>query len=386
MNKERNMTAMESLSSHLQGRVAELWKMKADGIKMVGYSPGGFMPEELVYAAGAIPLCLTRGGEPEPVTESLAYVPRFLDTFCRAQIGYRMMGEEPIYQMPDLMVVPITDINSKVIADCWNFYTDDDVFRLGVPKIKGEESTDYYLGSLHIFKEKLETLTGNKITDEKLKEAIESCNRMRGLLKAISLMRKDGPPPISSRDFVRLNHASFYADMQSFIDIISDLYEELKKKKTETSKNPRILFTGSTLAMGDNRVFELIEGLGADIVFEEFAEGIRPYMHNVDLSGDPMKALADTYFEKRVSPAWSREWGETLDHLVNLTREFRVDGVLWYQLMYRDGYDMQAFYFEELLKKETGLPMLKIESDYDTSEKGPFKTRIETFVQIMRGG
>ena len=56
------MTAMESLSSHLQERMAELWKMKADGIKMVGYSPGGFMPEELVYAAGAIPLCLTRGG------------------------------------------------------------------------------------------------------------------------------------------------------------------------------------------------------------------------------------------------------------------------------------------------------------------------------------
>jgi benzoyl-CoA reductase/2-hydroxyglutaryl-CoA dehydratase subunit BcrC/BadD/HgdB len=54
--------------------------------------------------------------------------------------------------------------------------------------------------------------------------------------------------------------------------------------------------------------------------------------------------------------------------------------------MYRDGYDMQALYFEGLLKKETGLPMLKIESDYDTSEKGPFKTRIETFVQIMSGG
>ena len=30
--------------------------------------------------------------------------------------------------------------------------------------------------------------------------------------------------------------------------------------------------------------------------------------------------------------------------------------------------------------------MLKLESDYDTSEKGPFKTRIETIIQIAKGG
>jgi benzoyl-CoA reductase/2-hydroxyglutaryl-CoA dehydratase subunit BcrC/BadD/HgdB len=380
------MNAMESLSAHLKGRVAELWKMKADGVKIVGYSPGGYMPEELVYAADAVPVCLARGGEPEPITESLAYVPRFLDTFCRAQIGYRMMGEEPLYQMPDLMVVPITDINCKVIADCLNFYTDDDVFRLGVPSLKGEDASEYYLGSLQIFKEKLESLTGNKITDEKLRQAIESRNKMRGLLKAISLMRKDGPPPISSSDFVRLHHASFYADRAVFLDILEALYKELKDGENPGLEGKRILFTGSTLAMGDNKIFELMEGVGAEIVFEEFAEGIIPYMQNVDLEGDPMKALSDTYFTKRVLPAWGREWDETLDYLIGLTREFNVDGVLWYQLMYRDGYDMQAFYFEGLLKKETGLPMLKIESDYDTSEKGPFKTRIETFVQIIRGG
>ncbi len=380
------MDAMERLSEHLKERTSELWQLKKEGVKIVGYSPGGYMPEELVYAAGAVPVCLARGGEPEPITESLAYVPRFLDTFCRAQIGYRMMGEEPLYQMPDLMVVPITDINSKVIADCWNFYTDDDVFRLGVPGLKGEDADEYYLGSLRLFKERLEDLTGNKITEEKLKQEIASCNKMRGLLKAISLLRKDGPPPISSRDFVRLHHASFYADKAVFLEILETLHEELEKEAVSGPDGPRILFTGSTLAMGDNRVFELMQGTGAEIVFEEFAEGIRPYMHNVDLEGDPMEALADTYFAKRILPAWAREWDETLDHLLKLTGEFNIDGVLWYQLMYRDGYDMQGFYFEGLLKKETGLPMLKLESDYDTSEKGPFKTRIETFIQITQGG
>jgi benzoyl-CoA reductase/2-hydroxyglutaryl-CoA dehydratase subunit BcrC/BadD/HgdB len=30
--------------------------------------------------------------------------------------------------------------------------------------------------------------------------------------------------------------------------------------------------------------------------------------------------------------------------------------------------------------------MLKIESDYDVSERGPLRTRLETFVEIIKAG
>jgi benzoyl-CoA reductase/2-hydroxyglutaryl-CoA dehydratase subunit BcrC/BadD/HgdB len=49
--------------------------------------------------------------------------------------------------------------------------------------------------------------------------------------------------------------------------------------------------------------------------------------------------------------------------------------------MYRDSYDIESYYFPETLKRETGLPMLKIESDYDPAEIGPMRTRVETFVE-----
>ena len=110
--------------------------MKKGGTKIIGYVPGGYMPDELVWAAGAVPVGLIRGGDPEPLIESLAYIPRFHDTFCRAQIGYRMMGEEPLYLLPDLFVVPITDLNIRSIAECRNFYTDDEVLRYGIPHNK----------------------------------------------------------------------------------------------------------------------------------------------------------------------------------------------------------------------------------------------------------
>lgn len=380
------MEAMKKLSDHLATRLIELTHMQGKGTKLIGYTPGGYMPEELVYACGAVPVGLIRGGDPEPVAESAAYVPRFIDTFCRSQIGYRMLGEEPLYQMIDLLVVPVTDHNIKAIADCFNFFADANVFRFGVPHQKDEHAFEYYLAGLHKLKEKLEEFTGNKIENGRLREAIDLCNKMRALLREISLLRLSEQPPITGQEFVRLNHASFIADKTVLISVLESIHEELKKRPTASPKGPRILLTGSTLAMGDYKVLDMTEEAGASIVVEEFAEGVRHYWENVQVNGDLMESLADRYFRRRMPPAWFRPSRERLDYLIELARDFNVDGIIWYQLMYRSSYDIQSFYFEKILKKELDIPMLKIESDYDVSERGPLRTRIETFVEIIRAG
>lgn len=376
------MDATRMLTAHLERRLIELKGMRDRGTKVVGYTPGGFMPEELVYACGGVPVGLIRGGDPEPVAQGVAYIPRFIDTFCRSQIGYRMLGE-PLYQMIDLVVAPITDNNSRAIADCWDFYTDVDVFRFGVPHNKDDDAFNYYLEGLYLLRERLEDLTGTKLSHERLTEAIDLCNRERVLLEEISLLRRSEAPAITGKEFIRLNHASFYADKATFVEILGSLLKELEKE-APPFKGPRILLTGSTLALGDYKVLDLLESAGASVVMEEFAEGVRHYWEQVQVGGDLMEALADRYLRRRVPPAWFRPSRERIDFVIKLARDFKVDGVLWYQLMYRDSYDIQSFYFEKILQEQTGLPMLKIQSDYDVSEKGPFKTRVETFLEIIR--
>ena len=60
---EQVMKAMEMLSSHRRTRLADLGKAKEEGRSIIGYTVGGYFPEELVLAAGAIPLGLIRGGD-----------------------------------------------------------------------------------------------------------------------------------------------------------------------------------------------------------------------------------------------------------------------------------------------------------------------------------
>jgi len=87
---------------------------------------------------------------------------------------------------------------------------------------------------------------------------------------------------------------------------------------------------------------------------------------------------------KRVCPAWFRPGGERLEFLIRLAKEFEVDGIVWYHLMHRESYKLESYSFLEVLKRETGLPMLVLESDYDSGEIGQMRTRIETYIGILK--
>jgi benzoyl-CoA reductase/2-hydroxyglutaryl-CoA dehydratase subunit BcrC/BadD/HgdB len=375
------METMKDLSTYLEGRVSELKRLKKEGRKIVGYITGGFMPEELVWAGGAIPVGLNRGGEHEAVLKSTEYIPRFIDAYSRAQIGYWAL-EEPLYRLIDLFVAPCTDKNISAVADCWEMWTETKVLKLGIPHNKREHAFKYYIEDLHSLKDEIEKLTGNSITDSKLREEIDSANRMRLLLQQISEMRKSELPPISGKDYVKLHHAALSADRDFMVKSLESLSQELKGK--EGKKGPRILLVGSSIAEGDYKVYDLLESVGADVVVEEFSEGMKPYRQEVKNDGDLIEALADGYFMRRTPPpAFFRPaTEERVAFLLKLVKEFSVDGVVWYSMLYRDSYDVEGIYFGRSAEKE-GLPFIKIVSEYDTAEHGQFRTRIEALVESI---
>jgi benzoyl-CoA reductase/2-hydroxyglutaryl-CoA dehydratase subunit BcrC/BadD/HgdB len=384
LEKGDEMKALETLRSHLHGRVEALRIAKGLGKKIVGYLPGGYMPEELILAAGAVPVCLFRGGEYWSVQAASEYICRWVDTFCRSQIGYGVSGNDDYYQLIDLLVVPVTDNHIRAVMDVLDYHTDIEIFPFGVPHTKEESTGEYYYQGLLRLKAKLEENTGVAVKEEKLQEAAILCNKERELLRKIALERKQEPPPIGGKEFICLNQGSLIAEKEQMLHILESAYKEIRASKKTAGSDPRILLTGSTLALGDNRVIEMVESTGSNIVIEDFAEGIRPYWQEVDCSGDILKNIVDCYFWNRVPPAWFRPGKERLEFLVKLCREFEVTGVIWYQLMYRESYKVESAFFPDILKKELQIPVLVLESDYDPSESGMLETRIDAFHETVR--
>jgi len=377
------MNALESLDIHLKRRPQELEKLREEGRRIIGYYPGGYVPEEIILSCDAIPVGLHRGGEHEPVLIAGSYLPRWFDTFCRSQIGYKVLGGEPTYDLIDLFVVPITDNNVRALAEAWEFYHLGKIFKFGVPHRKTEWALKYYLHGIQALKEKIENFSGVRISLEDLNEAILLCNRERKLFRKISSMRKSNSLRLTGQDFVRLLHASLWLDKRVMVEILESLVREMEEQEVQSGTGPRVLLTGSTLAYGDDRIINLIEEAGGTVVIEHFAEGLRYYWDDVTLDGDPMEGLAEYYFQRQITPAWFRPSREMRDFLIELARDFNVNGVIWYGLMYRDSYTVQSTLFPKILKDHTGLSALVIESDYDMEEMGTLRTRIETFIEMI---
>ena len=378
------MQAIEELNKRMKARGAELKALKAQGKKVIGYFPGGYFPEELALAADAVPVGLNRGGDHEPVEIAGAYMTRWIYTFARANIGYRILGTEPIFNVIDEYVIPVTDNHVRVLADTWDVFTEMKPFRFGIPHTKHPWSAGYVAEGMGMLKDRLEKVTGNKITDDKLKEAIALCNRERELLKEISLTRQSNRPPIATKDFVLLNHASLILDKKLMVEKLEEIAAELKGKEGDQIKGLRLMLMGTTLAYGDHRILDFINAAGGTVVIEEFGEGLQQYWEMVNPEGDLIEALADRYFTRRVPPAWFRPGTERQEFAVKLARDFSVEGVVWYQLMARESDDFESFWFPKVLREGANVPMLKLTSDYDSVERGQFSTRLETFIQSIR--
>jgi benzoyl-CoA reductase/2-hydroxyglutaryl-CoA dehydratase subunit BcrC/BadD/HgdB len=378
------MEAIKDLQRHLAARPAALAQARDQGSKVIGYYPGGFFPEELALAAGAIPIGLVRGGEEAAVALSGDYICRWIDPFCRAQIGYGISGSDPWYGGLDLLVIPITDNHVRAVADVLAYQTDLNVFPFGVPHMKEPSTLRYFRHGLNRLKGEIEAVTGVQITDDRLTAAISLCNRERKAWRRLYEHRQASGTAIASRDFILLQHGAQMADKQFMVELLERIDTVLTAQAGTTSATCRLLLTGSTLAWGDTLVTDLIENAGGTVVAEVFDEGLRWCYGDVSLEVDRLEALADAYFTRRVCPAWFRPGGERHDFLIEQAKRFQVDAVVWYHLMFRESFKTESFYFPAILKKRTGLPMLVVESDYEPVEAGNIGTRIETFLQNLK--
>jgi len=81
----------------------KLQELKAKGKKIVGIFPHSLIPDELIYAANAVPLKLTLGGDEYATTKGTEYLTQATCPFARGCIGY-FDQEDPIYKLIDAYI------------------------------------------------------------------------------------------------------------------------------------------------------------------------------------------------------------------------------------------------------------------------------------------
>ena len=178
-------------------------------------------------------------------------------------------------------------------------------------------------------------------------------------------------------------------DYDTSIDALTKIYEELKDAPGAHPEGaPRILIMGRAVAEGDYVVPSLIEAAGGAIVCDFLDEAIRPYNVTLATEGDYVDAYASAMYDNCVPQCvFQPSWETRFERLKELVKEYRIDGILWYQLAFDEIYDMEYTCYAKWLK-DSNLPIMKLETSYEYSREAtaPLATRIESFVESLKEG
>jgi benzoyl-CoA reductase/2-hydroxyglutaryl-CoA dehydratase subunit BcrC/BadD/HgdB len=259
-----------------------------------------------------------------------------------------------------------------------------------IPPMKTARHRTLWKDEVLKFKERVEQISGRKVTVQSLKEAIKIANDRRKALQRLSQVRKAVPPPISGLDGLLVNQIAFYDDPIRFTENINTLCDELEdrvKKGTGVTKKgtPRVLIAGSSMVVPNWKIPFIVETGGGIVVAEESCVGERSTRDLVDENGKTLDEMFDAIIDRymKIGCACFTPIEERMNHVLELAKEFKVNGVIHYSVQFCTPYSMEAHKVEKAFQ-DKGIPCLKIESDYKMGDVGQLEMPIRAFIEIMK--
>ncbi len=382
----KGMEYMDFVLSEVHGlRIQELRDAQAAGRKVIG-TFCVFVPEELTLAADAIQVGLCAGAEVgSEKAEEL--VPRGTCALIKSFIGFKLSRLCPYIESCDLIVGETTCDGKKKAYEAFEAHAP--MYVMEVPQTKSKSARALWRAEIVRYMQRIEQLTGVKITPERLRAAIKTVNDRRRVLQRLNALRAADPAPISGRDALLINQISFYDDPQRFTAKIGELCDELEARVAKgegvaPAGTPRVLLSGCPMAVPNWKLPFVVESSGAVIVGEESCIGTRNTRDLVDESGQTMDELLDALAERymQIDCACFTPNDERMQNVTELAAAQKADGVIHYALMFCQPYAHEAMKLDRILAAR-GVPMLSLETDYSMEDMEQLKTRVEAFVEMV---
>ncbi len=385
-NRPESMDYYNMVVADIHGiRPAELIEHQKEGGKVFG-TFCVYVPDEIVFASDAIATGLC-GGSQFWVPGGEKVLPTNTCPLIKASVGARLDRTCPFFRIADIYVGETTCDGKK---KAWEILGEDvPVYVMNLPQMKRAKDVQAWAEEIADFKDKVEEVTGNKVTAEKLAESIRLINGKRKALERLYETRKNEKLPISGRDALLISQIAFYDDPGRFTQMTNKLCDELEQRVKDgvsvfEEGTKRIMLTGTPLAIPNWKLHNIVETSGGAVVCEEMCTGTRYFEHQVDESGktldEQIQALAKRYMN--INCACFTPNNDRIDDILRLAKEYKVDGIIDVNLKFCNLYDTEGYFVERAMKEE-GIPVLGIETDYTDSDAQQLRTRVSAFIEML---
>ena len=387
-NRPEAMAYFDSMIENIfTGRIQEMVDAREEGRPIVG-TFCVYVPEEIVQAVNGICVGLC-GGSPVSIPDAEKILPRNICPMVKSAFGFKVGRICPYYQVVDFVYGETTCDAKKKTWELLNEYVPTHVME--IPQMKRERDKRLWIEEVKDFKVEIERISDKEVTFENLKDAIGVLNAKRKAMQRLNALRHNNPSPISGKDMLLIQQIAFYDTPQRFTEKVHALCEELeariaKGKAVAPSSTPRIMVSGTPMALPNWKLHNIIETSGAVVVNEESCIGTRYYKDTIDENAqtidEQIERLTERYMQIDCSCFTPND--ERIDQVLKEYKASGAQGLIDYCLQFCHTYNIEAVKLRKMCEKE-GIPFLAIESDYSPEDIGQLQTRVEAFIEQIQG-
>ena len=355
--------------------------------KIIGCLPMYF-PEEIIHAAGALPVTLF--GSDEPITLGDGHMMTNACDQVRSSFDSLLKGK---YDFLDGIAAIYVCDQVRFYLEVWQLDHPIEFFHQMWRPYKMDSSTQvFFRNELERLISGLEEFMGTKITTEALQASIRLYNESRAMMRKLNDLRKDRPGIISSSDMTHIVASSMLIPREEHNQLLGQLLAKLELKEAPTGKKQRIIAVGHPCSMPEAEVLDMIEANGMVIVNDDFFTGSRYFSKDVSTSGDPVDAFIDFYVNAipcttyHYADIWikpDKNYSPYADYVIDLMKQGQAKGIVVLKEMYCDPYDMEFVMMKNRFEEE-GIPYISIITEHGPGPLEAIRTRIQAFEETLR--
>lgn len=343
-----------------------------------------YIPEELVHAAGMLPVVIWRGNE--LVTWGHSHVPpydcgitrSFVDDAVRGNLGF--MDGMVFHVRQCLQVGEFPYIMEKNVKPKYQ------KILYFPPSYEGSCIKSFVTGEMETFKTSLEEFSGNNISDDCLKKSIELYNKNRTLLERVYEIRRANPGILKAKEVMQIVWSSMLMPKEDNNELLEELVEKMENKEVIPQKDKiKVIPVGCLCQTLQFDILDMIEDLGMIIPDDDFYIGSRYFANKINLDGNPLEMLADRYLSKTplcpTKGVWDVDWGEEVIEKMKMND---AKGIISILVKFCPPH---ACYYPDFISKmeEKGVPEIMIQMEHEIISLEGIKTRLQSFVELIGG-
>lgn len=346
------------------------------GKNAFGYFPPR-VPEELIYAAGYLPVGMW-GGRTEFVEAD-----RYLQGFCCSVLRANMeLGLRGSFHMLHGVLIPTLCDSLKCVAENWKAALPEiPAIPVVYPQNRAsQEGIEYMVAELKRVCRELGNLCGRQITQYDVESAFYIYEAYRAAMREFVQQASRFPVTIGAKTRHLIIRAAQFMDKKDYTSLIVQLTEILKTLPDEPFFGLRVIPTG---LMGEPmELLDLFEENQIAFVADDLSQESRLFRTPARKYGDAWEKMAYLIADVEGDTFLYDQYKKKGDLLIKMIHESKADAVVVLMMKFCDPEEFDYPILKEQLEAEH-IPMLYLETDQQMESVEQLRTRIQSFSEMF---